>query len=78
MGAVLYRHNTCMFISYLRREDAIFTILCAGLPITTTVAVEWLNNLIFHDNIKCITANVEANYICHMMVIPFVKKFWEV
>ena len=30
---------------------------CTGLPITTTIAGQWLNSLIFHDNIKCITAN---------------------
>ena len=27
-------------------------ILCMGLPITTTITGEWLNNLIFHDNVK--------------------------
>ena len=28
-----------------------------SLPITTTIAGEWLNSLIFHDDNKCITAN---------------------
>ena len=27
------------------------------LCIITTIAGEWLNSLIFHDDIKCITAN---------------------
>ena len=44
-------------------------ILCTALPVTTTVAGEWLGCLIFHDDIKCITANgqliiyVGADYI---------------
>ena len=51
-----------------------------NLPITTTLAGEWLNRLIFHDDIKSITANgymiiyVGANYICHMMIIHFMQK----
>ena len=28
-----------------------------GLPIPTTISGEWLNRLIFHNDIKCITAN---------------------
>ena len=32
-------------------------ILCMGQPITITLAGEWLNGLIFHDDIKCIAAN---------------------
>ena len=42
-----------------------------NLPITTTLAGEWLNRLIFHDDIKSITANgymiiyVGANYMSH-------------
>ena len=28
-----------------------------GLPITTTTAGQWLNSLIFHDNLKGTTAN---------------------
>ena len=28
-----------------------------GRDITTTIAGEWLNSLIFHNDIKCITAN---------------------
>ena len=35
----------------------VLAILCMGLPITTTIAGEWLNSLIVHDNIKCITTN---------------------
>ena len=31
-------------------------ILCTALPITTTITGEWLNSLIFHDDIKGITA----------------------
>ena len=48
-----------------------FAILYMLLPITTTVAGEWLISLIFHDDIKCITANgwtsiyVGANYMSH-------------
>ena len=52
-----FRHNTYMYIMYQRHEDAIFVILCTGLSITTTISYQWLNSLIFHDNIKCITAN---------------------
>ena len=32
-------------------------VLCTGLLITTTIAGEWLNSLILHDNIKCMTSN---------------------
>ena len=53
-----FRHNTYVHIQYLRCEDAILAIQCKGLPITTTIAGEWLNSLIFYDNIKCITTNV--------------------
>ena len=35
------------YVLYLRREDTIFTILSIGQPITTTIAGEWLNCLIF-------------------------------
>ena len=44
-------------ILYLRSEDDIPVILCTGLSITTILAGEWLNSLIFHGDIKCITAN---------------------
>ena len=47
-----FKHNTHMYILYLRHEDAILVILCMGLPITTTVAGECLNSLIFHEDIK--------------------------
>ena len=40
---------------YIRHEDGILAILCMGLPITATVAGEWLHSLIFHD--KDVTAN---------------------
>ena len=42
---------------YLRREDIMFVSLCMEVPITTTFAGEWLNTIIFHGKIKCITAN---------------------
>ena len=41
----------------LRHTDPILVILCTGLPITTILAGKWLNSLIWHGNIKCITAN---------------------
>ena len=44
---------------YLRCKDTLLAILCTGLPITTTAATKLLNNLIFHDDIKCITGNGE-------------------
>ena len=37
-----------------------FVSLCMGVPITTTFAGEWLNTIIFHGEMKCITANVYA------------------
>ena len=46
-----------MYILYLSCEDAILVILCMGLSITTTIAGKWLNSLIFHDDVKCITVN---------------------
>ena len=49
--------HTCTYIMYLRCEDAILAILCMGLPITTTIAGEWLSSLIFSGNNKCITVN---------------------
>ena len=48
----------------MRCEDTILTILCTSLPTTTTIAGEWLNSLIFYDNIKCITVN--AQIIIHV------------
>ena len=41
-----------VYILYLRREDTILVILCTSLPITITLADEWINSLIFHDDIK--------------------------
>ena len=55
-----FRRNTYMlfmYILYLWCEDAILAILCMGLPITITVAGEWLNSLILHDDNKSIAAN---------------------
>ena len=49
--------HMCMYILYPRREDAILAILYKCLPITATTAGEWLNSLIFHDDINYITAN---------------------
>ena len=46
---------TCsyMYILYLRHKDAILAILYMGLrTYHYTVAGEWLNSLLFHDNIK--------------------------
>ena len=45
-----------VYILYLRREDTTLAILHTGLylRITTTVAGEWLNSLLFHDDIKYI------------------------
>ena len=38
----------------------VLAIVCTGLPITTTIAGQWLNGLIFHHSIKCITAIGQA------------------
>ena len=46
-----------VYILYLRGKDATDVILCIGLPSTTTLVDQWLSSLIFHDNMKCITAN---------------------
>ena len=57
-------------------------IQCTGLPIATTIAGQWSNSLIFHDNIKCITANgltiinVRTDYVCHVTIIPFAQNFF--
>ena len=69
-----------MYILYLRHEDAILVFLYTGLPITTTIAGEWLHSLIFHYNIKCITANGEmminvgVSYIYRTIIIDFMQK----
>ena len=47
-----FKHNAYMNILYLKCEDAMLAILYMGLPITTTVAGQWLNSLIFHDDNK--------------------------
>ena len=52
-----FRHNTYMYILYLRFEDAIAVNLCTDLPITNTIDGQWLNSWIFYDDIKFITAN---------------------
>ena len=54
------------------------------LSITTTIADEWLNSLIFHDDNKYITANEQTiicasstNKICPVKIIYFAQKFLE-
>ena len=44
-------------ILYLRQQDAILAILYAGILITTTIAGQRLNTIIYLDDIKYITAN---------------------
>ena len=51
---------TYMDILYLRHRETILVILCMIVPIITAIACQWLNNLVFHGDIKCITANGEA------------------
>ena len=58
-----FTHNTYVYILYLKHEDAI--ILSTGLPISTTVVGQWLNSLLFHDNITCIKANVQTVIYVH-------------
>ena len=51
-------HSRVMFTSNNITYNNTCHILYMGLPITTTtIADEWLNNLIFPDNNKCITVN---------------------
>ena len=52
-----------------------------GIPITTTNAGQRFSSLIFHDDIKCITANgqtmiyIGVDYIlCNVIIIHFVLK----
>ena len=58
-------------------------MLAQGLPITTAIAGEQLN-VIFRDDIKCITVNgstmiyVDADCICHVMIILFTQNLLEV
>ena len=59
-----FRYNTYVYILYLRCKDAILAIICTGLPITTTIAHEWFNSLIFHDDNKYITANGYRQSLC--------------
>ena len=74
-----------MYILYLRCKDANLGF-CAWvyLHITTIIASEWLNSLIFHENIKSITANGRTmiydgtNYIFHVMIVYFLQKNLEV
>ena len=71
-------------VMYLKCEDATLAILCMDLLITTTIAGKWFNNLILYDNSKYIIANeqaiiyVDADPICHVMIIYFEKLFLEV
>ena len=57
-------------ILYLKHKDPILAILCTNLPIIIILVGERLNGLIFHSDIKCVTANEwsiiheGANYVC--------------
>ena len=56
-----FRHYMYTYILYVRYEnsqDTIYTChsVHGSTYITTTIAGEWLNSLIFHDNNNCITA----------------------
>ena len=59
-----FKHCTYVYILYLKSEDASVVILFTGLPITTNLAGEWLNSLIFQYDIKCITAYWMDNQLC--------------
>ena len=53
-----------VYILYPRCKVAKLVILCMALPITTIlVAGEWLNSLIFHDDMKCIAATCNGQII---------------
>ena len=41
-----FRHGFYVYILYLRHANAILVILYMGLPITTSIAGQWLNSLI--------------------------------
>ena len=62
----------------------VLAIQCMGLSLTTTLAGEWFNSLIFCDNIKCNTTNgspiinAGANYICHITIIYFAQTKFEI
>ena len=47
----------CTYILYFKGEQGMLVTPCSGLPITTTVADESLNSLIFHDDSKYVTDN---------------------
>ena len=78
-----FRHNMYVYNLYLRYEDAILSSLCTSLPITNTIAGEWLSSLKFHDDNKIITAigqiiiYIGANYIilCDGKIIHFMPIF---
>ena len=57
-----------LYILYEKREDIILVFLCMGIYITTTVVGERLNILIFHDDIKCDTANRQMIYLFMFML----------
>ena len=65
-----FRHNTYVYILYLKHKDPILVILCTDLPIIIILVGEWLNSLTFHSDIKCVIANEwtiiheGANYVC--------------
>ena len=60
----------------------VWVYLC--ITSTTCIAGEWLNNLIFHNDSKRVTANgqiminVSTSKICHVTITHFVQKFLEV
>ena len=68
-----------MYILYLRCEDALLAIviLCASLPTTTTIAGQWLNSSVFHDDIKLMGRKRFIYIICHDNYL-FHAKNWEV
>ena len=78
------RHNTYVYALYLRCKDQNSV---HRSTFKTTVAGDWLNSLILHDNDNCIAdngqtiINVDTNYTTvytYMMTIYFTQKnFWE-
>ena len=76
-----FRYNTYVYVLYLRHEYTILAILCMGLPL----GGEWLNSIIFHGYIKCITVDGWKSFILrpiiciyHMTIIQFGQKILEV
>ena len=52
-------------------------ILCTVLPITATIAGQWLNSLVFHDDIKCIIANEKMIKLNTCDDYSFCTKDWK-